>query len=206
MLESSGPDKKITPPASNQDLRQYLQGYLKLKEGGADRIKLLKAGDLPEDYQAQRKTLDDQRLDSVTIAVVPDDLWIKGGQPSESDAENQIILIRQSYFEAQGKPEAGEKPDEIAWMIHELAHCENFLNSASAEDYEKNRLEFAFPDLKTEYSYPNNPVEQYAFTEQFQFLKQQGKSREDIMKLLSEYYHEEDFPFFDRLLDGIYGQ
>jgi hypothetical protein len=89
-------------------------------------------------------------------------------------------------------------------MIHELAHCQKFLDSDSALDYQKNTRTFAFPDLESEYSYPNNPVEQYTFTKQFQFLKEQGKSREDVVKMLDKYYQAEDRPFFDRLLDGVY--
>ena len=155
---------------------------------------------MPKNYQAQREALHDERLDGVTIAVVPDDLWIKGSQPSESSAERQLILIKQSYFEAQ------ENPDEIAWLCHELAHCQNFLDSESPEEYQGNMQKFAFDDLKTEYTYPNNPVEQSTFTKQFQYLKENGKTREDIFTMLSKDYHEEDFPFFNRLLDSVYGK
>jgi len=88
--------------------KQHLREYLGLKEGDVERVSLLKAKNLPEQYQAQREALHDERLDGITIAVVPDDLWVKGSQPSESSAENQLILIKQSYFEAQ------ENPDEIA--------------------------------------------------------------------------------------------
>ncbi|MBI2641865.1 hypothetical protein HYW87_04750 [Candidatus Roizmanbacteria bacterium] len=171
-----------------------------MKEGTVERIGLLRAKDLPKNYQAQHEALHDERLDGVTIAVVPDDLWGKGSQPSESSAEKQLILIKQSYFEAQ------ENPDEIAWLCHELAHCQNFLDSESAEAYQKNMQTFAFDDLKTEYSYPNNPVEQFTFTKQFQYLKEQGKGREDVLAMLGKYYHEEDFPFFNRLLDSVYGK
>jgi len=181
-------------------IKQHLQEYLGLKEGAVERVVLLKAKNLPEHYQAQREALHDERLDGVTIAVVPDDLWVKGSQPSESSAEEQLILIKQSYFEAQ------ENPDEIAWLCHELAHCQNFLDSESPEAYQGNMQKFAFEDLKTEYTYPNNPVEQFTFTKQFQFLKEQGKSREDVLTMLSKHYHEEDFPFFNRLLDSVYGK
>ncbi|MBU0982206.1 hypothetical protein KKC94_05960, partial [Patescibacteria group bacterium] len=181
-------------------IKQHLREYLGLKEGAVERIRLLKAKDLPENYQAQREALHDERLDGVTIAVVPDDLWVKGSQPSESSAENQLILIKQSYFEAQ------ENPDEIAWLCHELAHCQNFLDSASPDEYQGNMQRFAFEDLKTEYTYPNNPVEQFTFTKQFQYLKEHGKSREDVLKMLSHDYNEEDFPFFNRLLDSVYGK
>lgn len=180
--------------------KQHLREYLGLKEGDVERVSLLKAKNLPEQYQAQREALHDERLDGITIAVVPDDLWVKGSQPSESSAENQLILIKQSYFEAQ------ENPDEIAWLCHELAHYQNFLDSKSPEEYQDNMQKFAFDDLKTEYTYPNNPVEQYTFTKQFQYLKEQGKSREDVLAMLGKYYHEEDFLFFNRLLDSVYGK
>ena len=190
-LEQEG-DQKVT--------KQHLQKYLGLKEGDVERVSLLKAKNLPEQYQSQREALHDERLDDITIAVVPDDLWVKGSQPSESSAENQLILIKQSYFEAQ------ENPDEIAWLCHELAHCQNFLDSESPEEYQGNMQKFAFEDLKTEYTYPNNPVEQYTFTKQFQYLKEQGKSREEVLAMLGEHYEEEDFPFFNRLLDSVYKQ
>lgn len=180
--------------------KQHLQEYLGLKEGDIERIALLKAKNLPEHYQTQREALCDKRLDKVTIAVVPDDLWVKGSQPSESSAERQLILIKQSYFEEQ------ENHDEIAWLCHELAHCQNFLDSESPDEYQDNMQKFAFEDLKTEYTYPNNPVEQFTFTKQFQFLKKQGKSREDILAMISEYYEEEDFSFFNRLLESVYGK
>lgn len=180
--------------------KQYLQEYLGLKEGDVERMSLLKAKNLPEHYQAQREALHDERLDGITIAVIPDDLWIKGSQPSESSAENQLILIKQSYFEAK------ENPDEIAWLCHELAHCQNFLDSETPEEYQGNMQKFAFEDLKTEYTYPNNPVEQRTFTKQFQFLKDHSKSRDDVLAMIAKYYDEEDFPFFNRLLDSIYGK
>ncbi len=179
-------------------VKQHLQEYLGLKEGIVERIGLLKAKDLPKNYQAQREALHDKRLDGVTIAVVPDDLWVKGAQPSESSAEKQLILIKQSYFETQ------KNPDEIAWLCHELAHCQNFLDSESPEEYKGNMEKFAFDDLKTESTYPNNPVEQFTFTKQFQYLQERGKNREEVLSMLSKYYHEEDFPFFNRLLDGVY--
>ncbi|MDO8668026.1 MAG: hypothetical protein Q7K35_02920 [bacterium] len=177
---------------------QNLQKRFSLKEGAAERIKLIRAKDLSDNYQIQREALDDGRLNGVSIAIVPDDLWVKGSQPSESDAESQLILVKQSYFETQ------EKPDEIAWLVHELAHCQNFLDSETPKDYQKNMRTFAFEDLETEDFYPNNLVEQQVFTKQFKFLKGQGKNREDVLKMISAYYQEKDFPFFNRLLDSVY--
>lgn len=188
------------PTNQNTDVKHYLRQYLELNEDSAEKIKVLKTKDLPQNYQAQRQTFNDKRLDDVNIAIIPDDLWVKGSQPSESDAENNLILIKQSYFETR------ENPDEIAWMVHELAHCQNFMNSKNKADYQKKMGTIAFEGLKMEYSYPNNLVEQETFTKQFQFLKEQGREREDIIKMVSEYYHEEDFPFFDKLLNNIYSQ
>lgn len=181
-------------------IKQHLQEYLGLKEGAIERIGLLKAKNLPKNYQSQYEALHDERLDGISIAVVPDDLWVKGSQPSESSAENQLILIKQSYFKSQ------KNPDEIAWLCHELAHCQNFLDSESPEAYQGNMQKFAFEDLKTGYTYPNNPVEQFTFTKQFQYLKEQGRSREEVLAMLGKYYHEEDFPFFNRVLDSVYGK
>lgn len=181
-----------------KDIQQYLGEYLILEGEALEKVGLLRAKDLPKQYQSQLDSLHDERLDSVTFAVVPDDIWKKGKQPSESDAERQLVLIRQSYFEAQ------EKPDDIAWISHELAHCQNLLDSESGAVYQANMQKFAFEDLKTAYPYPNNPVEQFAFTKQFQYLKGQGRTREEIMTMLGQYYGEEDTPFFNRVLDGVY--
>ena len=184
-------------PEQNR-IKQHLQKRLCLKEGEIEKIELLKTKNLPGQYKTQHEALHDERLDGVIIAVIPDDLWIKGSQPSESNAEKQLISIRESYFEAQ------KNPDEIAWLCHELAHCQNFLDSKTPKEYQKNMQKFAFKDLNTEYTYPNNPVEQFAFTKQFKYLKKQGNNRENILTMISKYYDKEDFPFFNRLLDDVY--
>lgn len=178
--------------------KKFLQDYLVVESKDVERIHLLHANDLSGHYATQRDFLNDKRLDSVTIAIVPDDLWVKGMQPSESSAEKQTVLIRQSYFEAQ------QNPDAIAWLCHELAHCEHFLNSESSEAYEKAMQQIAFSDINTGYTYPNNLVEQFTFTKQFEYLKAQGKSRDEISTMLSAYYSEIDVPFFNKLLDIIY--
>lgn len=183
-----------------KQIKQHLREYLELNESDIERITLLKVMDLQKSDKAQLEAFDDKRLVHIVIAVVPDDLWIKGSQPSESNAENKLILIKQSYFEAQ------ENPDEIAWLCHELAHCQIFLDSESKEEYQNKKQKFAFDDIKTERAYPNNQVEQLAFTHQFEFLKEHGKSREDVLAMLGEYYHEDDFVFFNKLLDSVYGK
>jgi hypothetical protein len=191
--------EKIQPAQENNALQQYLQEYLALEKEDVKRIEILKTSDLPEQYKAQGEALNDKRLENITIAIIPDDLWMEGkAQPSESHAGQQLILIKKSYFEAE------KNPDEIAWLLHELAHCQNFLDSESPEVYQKNMQTFAFKDLKAAYPYPNNLVEESVFTKQFQYLKGEGKTKEDILKMLGEYYNEEDTPFFNRLLDNIY--
>lgn len=199
-LQTSGSPNfaRLKQTPDTMALKMHLQEYFGIKQEDAERIKLLKAKNLPKHYQVQLEALNDVRLEDATIAIIPDDLWVKGSHPSESSAERQLILLKQSYCEAQ------ENPDEIAWLLHELAHCQNFLDSESAEVYQRNMQRFAFKDLRTAHPYPNNSVEQFAFTRQFQYLKQQGKSREDVLAMLSLYYHKEDFPFFDRLLDSVY--
>lgn len=182
----------------NEEIFGYLKSFLELKDGDAEKIESLKAKDLPGDYKKQLEFVNDKRLDNINIVIIPDDLWIKGKQPSESDAENNIILIKQSYFKAE------KKPDEIAWMTHELGHCQVFLDSKNSEDYQKKMEEFAFTDIETEYSYPNNLVEKVAFTKQFQFLKEQGKSREGIIEMINKYYQEEDMAFFDKVLNSVF--
>lgn len=187
---------------NNINLSQHLQEYLELKDSDVEKIGFLQAENLPQTYQTQREFLDDERLNDITIAVVPDELWKKGSSVSESDAEKKLILIKQSYFEK------GEDTGEIAWMAHELAHCQKFFDSETPDAYEKDMKRPApgFEDIPTEYDYPNNPVELHAFTKQFEFLKEQGKSKEYVAKKMAEHYLKKDLPFFDRLLDNIYSK
>lgn len=242
MKNFESPSQFDLEQSTNQNrIKKHLQEILNLNKEAVERIALLKAKDLPQQYQAQCEFLNDKRLDGVTIAVVPDDLWIKGNQPSESSADMQLIKIRQSYFETQGNP------DQIAWLCHELAHCQNFLDSDSPESYQDKMNKFAFADvarymnipkkdmeqelnqvkshganeneiarlkellgstsenlIQVPVYYPNNPVEQFTFTRQFQFLKDQGKKKEEVFAMIRNYYGEEDFPFFNRLLDSVY--
>jgi len=188
--------------SGENNIRQHFLTYRGVGQKDIERIQILKVKDLPGYYQSQREFLRDERLDEISIAIVPDDIWknIKGSQPSQSDAENGLISFKQSYFEAE------ESPDKSAWLCHELAHCQNYLDSESLAEYQGNMHKLAFEDIKTEYTYPNNLVEKFTFTKQFQYLKQQGKSREDILKMLSNEYNEEDFPFFNRLMDGVYAK
>lgn len=175
----------------HESLSQYLQRYFQTDE--VVRILLIKTSDLEGTYRAQLEFLSDARLENITVGVVPDDLWKKGTQPSESDAERQLILVKQSYFEAP------ENTDEIAWICHELAHCQYFFECGSAEKYAQDMQSAAFPEIGL-VPYPNNLVERHAFAQQFEYLKRQGKTKDDILKLLQTYYDRKDFDFFNRLL------
>ncbi|MBU0458181.1 hypothetical protein KJ652_05620 [Patescibacteria group bacterium] len=192
----------LEPASGEADIKQYFIKDPRIEHDDVERINILKVKDLPEHYQTRLKALNDERLNEIFIAIIPDDIWgkIKGSQPSQSHAEIGLISFRQSYFEAQNNP------DEIAWLLHELAHCQNFLDSESPEMYQANQKRPAFKDLESEYPYPNNQVEQATFTKQFQYLKERGKSREDVLAMISKYYDEVDFPFFNRLLDNVFGE
>jgi len=197
-MRLDGNHEEIQTQSETIDL--YLREYLGIEQKDAERIDLLKVKTLSQPYQSQLEFFNDERLDEVTVAVVPDDLWHKGSQPSESAGERQLILVRRSYFEAI------ENTDEIAWLCHELAHCQAFLDLDSPSEYENYMNKFAFDDLKTEHSYPNNPIERFTFTRQFQYLKGHGKSRGDISALIGGYYEKVDMPFFSRLLDDVFGK
>ncbi len=200
-MSLENPTEKEGSNEETFDLKKYLKDRFELKntyaEKGLENIKLIKSKDLPEHYQKQYEALRDQRLEGVRILIVPDDMWQKS-QPSESMAEQQLISFKESYFKHI------EKPDEIAWITHEFAHCKRFLDSDSPEAYQKDMQTFAFDDIKSEQSYPNNKIEEYTFTRQFEYLKNQGKTKEEIAQMLKQYYEENDFLFFNKLLGKIY--
>lgn len=192
-------------PKTKEIFRQHLKEYLGmsmktkgLESADLQRIDVIKAKDLPDHYKKQYEALGDKRLENIAIAVIPDDMWVKGDQPTESQAEHSLILIKESYFKNP------KNPDEICWMIHELAHCKRFFDSGSNEKYQQDMQTRAFEDIESEHTYPNNPVEGFAFGNQFEYLKSMGRSREDITKMLEKYYDKKDFPFFNRLLDKTF--
>lgn len=114
-----------------QLVKTCLRESLELKDKDFEKIELILAKDLKHDFASQFQSFNDTRLNNITIAVVPDDLWIKGKQPSESRAKE-------------------------------------------------------------------------AFSKQFQYLQAQGKNKEEILLMLSNYYSQEDGAFFDKLLAEIY--
>ena len=147
------------------------------------KVKFMSGSDLVGEHKKQYEFLNDPRLDDVTIAVVPKELWIKGSQPSESHAEKGLILVNEDYFNGE---------DEIAWLVHELAHCAAFIDYP--DDYER----------MSAGSYPDNQVEAFTFKKQFEYLKQIGVKREDVVAMLKkDYKTEEDFQFFNRILDEV---
>ncbi len=197
-FENSFNEETIKKEEEIKDIKSYLKEYLE-QENDLEKLKIIKAEGLLGNYKEQYEALNDERLADVKIAIVPDKVWVKGSQPSESHAEKQLILMKESYYEQE------ENPDEIAWMNHELAHCKKMLDSESEEQYLKDMQTYAFNDIKTEYAYPNNLVEEYTFTEQFKYLKDKGKSKEEILEeIKKEYKEEEDVPFFKKILNKVY--
>lgn len=146
----------------------------------------IKAANLPPQYQKGYDFINDPRLADITIGIVPDEEWEKGDQPSESHAEQGLILFKQSYYEGN---------DDIGWMVHELSHCQRYKNEPDV--YKKDSGN----------TYPDNKVEAFAFLQQFKYLKEQGKTREEITEMLiGEHgdYDETDMPFLNRLLDEVF--
>ncbi len=177
-----------------EQIKKHLVEYYAIEDTKVlDRLGYIEAINLPPQHQKSFDFLNNERLAGTMIVVVPDDLWFKGEQPSESNAEGDVILFKQSYFESA---------DNIAWMTHELAHCQKYKNAP--EQYEQDSQTYAFQDIVGEYAYPNNIVERYTFTKQFEFLKQEGLSREEIFEMIKKEYEESDLPFFERLLDEIF--
>lgn len=177
--------------------KKFLIEYFKDKDidpAEAENIPLINIENLPPQYKEQIDLLGDPRLSSTLVAVVPEKIWTKSEQPSESNAENDLVLFRADYLADK---------DNAAWMTHELAHCLRFKDAP--EQYQIDSQTPAFDDVKSKYLYPNNKVEEYAFRRQFEFLKQKGLSREQIIeKLKADYQEPTEFKFFDKLLDQVY--
>lgn len=182
-------------------IRSHLVDYLELKSPeDAERIGFVRAAELPGEFGEQFRFLDDGRLAETLVAVVPDDLWHKGGQPSESMAERGTVLVRGGYF--GGEREAEKDPS--AWMTHELAHCQRFADLEDEDEYGRESGTPAFSGLGPD-TYPNNKVEEHAFGRQFAYLKEKGIERDQVADLLREHYGPEGFLFLDRILDRVFG-
>ncbi|MEK7065110.1 MAG: hypothetical protein AAB963_01560, partial [Patescibacteria group bacterium] len=157
--------KEATRQQRIMELKKYLTEYLSLKSPEqANEIKFLGVEKLSGNHREQYDFLADQRLADVQIAIIPDDLWVKGNQPSESDAKNNLILFKESAF---------NKEDAVAWLTHELAHCQR-LKDTDLERHTKD----------SDAGYPDNEVEIHAFAKQFEFLKSKGITKEQILKML----------------------
>lgn len=187
-------EKELKWQSKIADLKKFLTEYLGLKNSeDADRIKFIRADSLEAEYKNQYDFLQDPRLAEFAITVVPNDIWEAWGkgQPSESHAELGMVLIRDDYFRGT---------DEVAWLTHEFGHCQRLLDT-SVEQYSKDSHQPAFPEIGSEYDYPNNKVEQQAFERQFRYLTEKRNiSKEEIIKKLLEYgYTEKDKTFFERI-------
>jgi len=180
-------------------LKEHLAKYLELKKSDdINRIRLVSMSEVIAEhpqYKKQFEFLNDERLSSIKIGIVPKNLWVKGKQPSESHAERNLILFREDYF---------NDSDGIAWMTHELAHCLRFLDSK--DTYASDSQTFAYDDIRSEHPYPNNKVEVFTFRKQFEYLKNLGKTKDGILDMLKEDYSDKDFPFFEKVLNQVFQQ
>ncbi len=191
---------KAARAARTAELQRHLSAYLELKsDADAESLRFETAGSLTGEYADQYRFLGDPRLAETTVVVVPDRLWVKGSQPSESSAERDMILIREGYMHDPSRKEQ----DEVAWMTHELAHIQR--GKDVGEKYAAESEEKAFGDLDIG-TYPNNKVEEHAFGRQFAYLRVKGVPRAKVVELLRGEYGPEDFAFLDRLLDRAYGK
>lgn len=179
------------------DLRNYLDNYLRDNGIEAPEIKIIAHGEMPDDFRRQYEDFNDPRLDNVRIAVIP-----KFWKISESHADKQIILFSTEYL---------GREDKMKWLTHELAHCQKFLDIelkdglSKKEAYERGMNTPAFPDITTEDNYPNNIVEEYAFAKQIEALRKAGVSQEEALAMFEDYYQDEkDLVFINRVIKKIY--
>ncbi len=167
--------------SQKEAIDSFLQGYLDLKnQAEINEIKILQISSLRGEFQEQIKFLADESLQDVMIVVVPDELWIKGIQPSESIAERNLVLFKESYFDGL---------DSLAWLIHELGHVQSF-RQLKHEGYKK----------VIRSNYPDNEVERRAFSQQFAYLRKKGLSEEEILSYLSRDYNEQELKFLKSLI------
>ncbi len=163
------------------ELKKYLVEYLGLKSPEqANEIKFVGVEKLLGSHKEQYDFLADKRLADVMVVVVPDSLWVKGSQPSESDAEKGLILFKESAYNGN---------DAVAWTTHELGHCQR-LKDTDVAKYQTDSAK----------GYPDNEVERHAFRKQFEYLKSKGVIKEQILKMLREWYDAEELKFLDGLL------
>lgn len=196
---SEGERREQERTARIAELREHLTKYLELRpDQSAESLRFERAADLGGEYGEQYRFLGDERLADMEIVVVPDELWVKGSQPSESSASKGMILIREGYYRDPKK----EFQDETAWMTHELSHLQQSLDRG-LEGYEQAQATAAFADIGVDI-YPNNQVEEYTFQRQFEYLKTKGVGRDQAAALLQNEYAPDDFKFLNKILDKVY--
>ena len=119
------------------NFKKHLVKYWGLKDATQiEKATFVETQNLPARHKESYDFLNDDQLAKTMIGVVPDLMWVKGHQPSESSAEHDLILVKESYYNGA---------DEIGWMVHELAHCLRFKEAS--DTYEKDSATFAFDDL-----------------------------------------------------------
>lgn len=190
---------EIEKGARIDEFKRYLCAYLEIES--LEKCTFLEAPHLSGFYAKQYDYFEDERLSQVMVCVVPDEIWHKGMQPSESHVPQGLILLKESYYRQE------ENPDEIAWLTHELAHCQKLFDSENEQEYQRDSATQAFTEIESDSTYPNNLVEKFTFTKQFSFLKESGVARQRIEELLKEFYpadRQEDWAFLQAVLDAVY--
>lgn len=177
--------------ARQHELQTHLKEYLGLDFN--EKIELINLDSLTPEQKKQLDCFNQDELAWVKIGIVPEKNWHKGSQPSESDAKRGIILFNEEYF---------KEKDTVAWLTHELAHCAR--NNRKPEAYQEDSITKFYNDIEENNTYPNNKVEKEAFTKQFQYLKNSGLAKEDIITEMEKYYDEHGMKFLNKVLEEIF--
>ena len=96
-------------------------------------------------------------------------------QPTKADLLNNTIYIKGNQI---------NENDKGAWLVHELAHLYFFKNKGVFFDQ----------------PYPKNIEEEFAFSCQFLFLKEQGINMPTVFSIISKSYSTDDFLTYQPVL------
>ena len=127
------------------------------------------------------------------LAVIPDNLmYMKSKGWHQSAPEQKLVLYKKSNFES--------RCDELGSLVHDLSHIEQYEQIGKMA-FNKLRSEKQFKELNGG-TYPNNKTEFYAFSKQFDYLKELGVQPEKIRYMIDDLYEgkKEYMAFIDRMI------